>query len=83
MKDETYARLMEATAVTRRVRQRCGIRVTTRNLPELGELEVRLPATARAADVQSVCDELEADGYALTCVGFNAERAVRVAALGW
>lgn len=42
-----------------------------------------LPASSSPADVQSVCDELEADGYALTCVGFNAARKVRVAALGW
>jgi len=83
MKDETYGRLMEATSITRHIRQRCKISVTTRNIPETSELEIKLPASSGPTDMQNVCDELEADGYALTCVGFNASRTVRVAAMGW
>lgn len=55
----------------------------TRSLPELAELAVSLPGDVPAAEVDRAVAVLHGLGYAVTCAGFNGERSVRVAALGW
>jgi hypothetical protein len=83
MNDETYRRMMEARAVTLRLQTELGYRVITRSLAELGELSVSLPGDVPAAEVDRAVAALHRLGYAVTCAGFNGEREVRVAALGW
>lgn len=83
MDDETYRRMMEARAVTRELGAALGYRVITRSLAELGELSVSLPGDVPAAEMDRAVAKLRGLGYAVTCVGFNGEREVRVAALGW
>jgi hypothetical protein len=83
MDDETYQRMMEARAVTRALQTALGYRVITRSLAELGELSVSLPYDVPAAEVDRAVAALRRLGYAVTCVGFNGTREVRVAALGW